>query len=140
MAARVEIVAGADCHGQASVVKAPEHCDWPESARRSFLVSTVVEVVTHVGPDGKPDGAHLVRGPAGYDFDAAAVACALRSEYRAQVDENGAAVEGDTCPVSFRLERYAQDIGTADPPALSCPPVQTLRTPEFNRVLACGMR
>jgi hypothetical protein len=125
-AARVEVLEGTNCGAQASVITTPEHCAWPEGARRSLLLSAVVQVVAQVGPDGRAHGARLVNAPAGYDFDAAAVQCALESTYRPQSDSNGNPTEGETCPVSFRLARYATDVRPRDPLfARSCPAVQS---------------
>src|SRR5207302_5014031 len=70
-AARVQVLEGYDCQGKASVATAPEQCVWPEAAARTSLLSAVVRVVAHVGPDGHADSARLLDGPAGYDFDAA---------------------------------------------------------------------
>jgi hypothetical protein len=138
LAARVEILEGAECVGMASVAKAPSECVWPSAARETQLLSAVVQVVAHVGADGRADGARVIGAPPGYDFDASAVQCALRMEYRPQVDASGAAVEGDTCQVSFRLARYVSDVAVNDPWPLPCNSVRTLR-PTSNPQPSCDV-
>lgn len=128
--ARVEVVAGQTCNGRESVVASPEHCMWPAGARRTMVTSAVVEVVPHVGADGRADSVRLVHAPAGHEFDEAAVACAMKAEYRAPRDENGVATAGEICPVRLRLERYASDVDPRPEPAFGCPPVRTVRPPQ----------
>jgi hypothetical protein len=120
LAARVSVLQGTECPGQASAVSSPEQCLWPNAERRSMLMSAVVQVVAHVGADGRADGVRVVNAPA--EFNDAAVECALRTEYRAQVDENGAAVAGETCPIVFKFARYASDVARRDNPPIHCPP------------------
>lgn len=124
LAARVHVLEGTDCGAaKASVLTLPTHCAWPADEQRSFLLSATVQVVAHVGPDGRADGARVVGGPSGHEFDAAAVRCALDAEYKPLHDESGAATEGETCAVSFRLDRYPTDVNPSNPPQIACPGV-----------------
>lgn len=125
--ARVALLSGSECMGQASVASAPAHCVWPADAARSRAVSAVVEVVAQVGPDGRPASVRVVNAPSSGGFDEAAVACAMKAEYRAPRDESGAPVAGETCPMRLRLDRYASDADGRRAADLPCPVVRTFR-------------
>src|SRR4051812_33194295 len=60
--ARVEIMEGFTCPGQARVATAPSHCAWLSSSTRSLVESVVFRVVAHVGADGHPSGIQVVDG------------------------------------------------------------------------------
>ena len=100
------------CGAKATLIELPEHCRWPDSARRSATLSTTASVVVDVDADGKPKGARVVdasanaaANPNELELQSAVVTCAMHGRYRAAW--NGA---GETCPVRIRLARYPSDV------------------------------
>lgn len=94
------------CGSRATLIELPEHCRWPESARRSPVLATSANVVVDVDADGKPRSARLVDANANdSELQSAVVTCAMHGRYRAAW--NGA---GETCPVRIRLARYPTDV------------------------------
>jgi hypothetical protein len=138
LAARVSVLEGTSCPGQASVVTVPEQCVWPESEARSRIMTAVVQVVVSVGADGHPDQARVLRAPDDHDFAASAIQCALRVEYRPHVDESGAPVAAETCPVTLKLTRYASDVAQGEPPPFICAPVRSTYNPSVGNTAELG--
>jgi hypothetical protein len=94
------------CGARATLIELPEHCRWPESARRSPVLATSANVVVDVDADGKPRSARVMDGNAREnELSSAVVTCAMQGRYRAAW--NGA---GETCPVKIRLARYPTDV------------------------------
>lgn len=98
------------CGARATLIELPEHCRWPESARRSPVLATSANVVVAVDADGKPRSARVVDANANAndgagELQSAVVTCAMHGRYRAAW--NGA---GETCPVKIRLARYPTDV------------------------------
>lgn len=96
------------CGALATLIELPDHCRWPEAARRSPVLSTSANVVVDVDADGKPRGAKVVDANTNAneaDLRSAVVTCAMQGRYRAAW--NGA---GQTCPVKIRLARYPTDV------------------------------
>jgi hypothetical protein len=102
------------CGARATLIALPEHCRWPESARRSPVLATSASVVVDVDADGKPRSARVVDATPNANANAnanegelrgAVVTCAMHGRYRAAW--NGA---GETCPVTIRLARYPTDL------------------------------
>lgn len=95
------------CGARATLIELPEHCRWPDVARRSSLLSTSANVVVAVDVEGKPHTARVVGSTSSGDaeLEAAVVACAMQGRYRPAWD--GA---GETCAVTIRLARYASDV------------------------------
>jgi hypothetical protein len=94
------------CGARATLIELPEHCRWPESARRSPVLATSANVVVEVDADGKPRSARVVEANANEgELQNAVVTCAMHGRYRAAW--NGA---GETCPVKIRLARYPTDV------------------------------
>lgn len=98
-------VASPACGSRATLIELPDHCAWPEAARRTRVIDTQADVVVDVDEHDAPRSARIVRGTSDGELDAAVVACAMRGHYRAAW--NGA---GETCPVTIRLARYASDV------------------------------
>lgn len=122
--ARVDVLEGRDCGAWANVVSMPDHCAISARAARSWMLSADVQFVADVALDGRPNTVKVLKAPAGFDLEDSVVDCAMRGEYSAPFDTNGARVAGETCPVTLRLRRYASDSGQADPPPIPCPVVQ----------------
>lgn len=94
------------CGAKATLIELPEHCRWPDSARRSAVLATSANVVVDVDADGKPRSARVVDGTSNEsELQNAVVTCAMHGRYRAAW--NGA---GETCPVKIRLARYPSDV------------------------------
>lgn len=101
-------VESAGCGTRATLIELPEHCRWPESARRTALLATTANVVVDVDAGGKPRSARVVDGAASAndsELQQAVVTCAMHGRYRAAW--NGA---GETCPMTIRLARYPSDV------------------------------
>ncbi|MBX3191104.1 MAG: hypothetical protein KF819_29170 [Labilithrix sp.] len=125
--AHVKMVDGFDCRDRASVVTLPKHCAWPVSAAHAPILSVDVQLVSRIDAAGKVDAVRILSAPAGNEFDAAAIACAKRAEYRAAVDASGVGVASETCPVTLRLARYPTDLEPHDRER-TCPPTLTTLT------------
>ena len=94
------------CGSKATLIELPEHCRWPESARRSSVLATSANVIVDVDASGKPRSARLADGKASEgELQSAVITCAMHGRYRAAWD--GA---GETCPVKIRLARYPTDV------------------------------
>ena len=94
------------CGARATLIELPEHCRWPESARRSAVLATTANVVVDVDANGKARSARVVEANANEgELQNAVVTCAMHGRYRAAW--NGA---GETCPVKIRLARYPTDV------------------------------
>jgi hypothetical protein len=94
------------CGARATLIELPEHCRWPESARRSPVLATSANVVVDVDAEGKPQRARVIDANAREsELQTAVVTCAMHGRYRAAW--NGA---GETCPVKIRLARYPTDV------------------------------
>lgn len=93
------------CGARATLIELPDHCAWPESARRSKVLEAKADVVVDVDEHDVARSARVLRGTSDDDLDAAVVACAMQGRYRAAW--SGA---GQTCPVTVRLARYASDL------------------------------
>ena len=99
-------IEGGGCGARATLIELPEHCRWPESARRSPVLATSANVIVAVDAEGKPRSARLVESNANdSELQGAVVTCAMHGRYRAAW--NGA---GETCPVTIRLARYPTDV------------------------------
>lgn len=95
------------CGSKATLIELPEHCRWPEGARRSAVLATSANVVVDVDAEGKPKNARLTDAASSGEgeLQAAVVSCAMQGRYRPAW--NGA---GETCPVTIRLARYPTDV------------------------------
>jgi protein TonB len=77
-------------------------CDFPSEAKG--IDHMMVQVVVHVGNDGKAKNVIVVQDP-GHGFGEAARRCALRQMYTAARDRKGGSVEAITAPVVVRFTR-----------------------------------
>lgn len=93
------------CGSRATLIELPEHCAWPESARRTMLLDAQADVVVDVDEQGRPRSARVVAPTSDRELDAALAECAMRGRYAPAW--NGA---GETCPTRVRLARYASDV------------------------------
>lgn len=93
------------CGERASLIELPEHCRWPDSARRTAVLETSASVVVDVDAEGRPQSARVVDGAHDPELQQAVVTCAMHGRYRSAW--NGA---GATCPVKIRLARYPTDV------------------------------
>lgn len=102
--ARAAVVSPA-CGARASLLELPEHCAWPEGARRTMILAAQADIVVDVDEQGRPRSARVVGATPDPQLDAAVVECAMKGRYAAAW--NGA---GETCPTTVRLARYPSDV------------------------------